>query len=220
MTEISLTNTVIEGAIPYGCDSENGAIADVACSTIDSGELTAEELNTEVVNEETGGIAGVAGQFGLKGDIFLAQLVNFLIVLVILWIFLYKPVLKFLNERQEKIEKSVKHAEEIEKRVKAIDIERESIVTEARQAAQTILEKAQADSKTRSDEMVEAAKREVERVITRGKEQLAGEKTEMMRELRKEVVALAVKAAERILTDGIDEKKSQSLAEEVVRKLT
>ncbi|MFH1631538.1 MAG: F0F1 ATP synthase subunit B [bacterium] len=184
-------------------------------------DTTEHELTSETHEEvEAEGIAAVAGQFGLNGSIFVAQLVNFLIVLIVLWIFLYKPVVKFLDERQEKIEKSVKQAEEIEKRVIEIDKERESILAEARKEAQEVIEKAQADSKTRSDEMVASAKREVERVIARGKDQLVEEKDGMMRDLRKEVVDLAVKAAERVLSEQIDENKSQSLAEEVVRKMT
>ena len=181
----------------------------------------AQELNTETIEEPSSDpIAAVAGQFGLDGQIFVAQLVNFLIVLLVLWWFAYKPIVRLLEERQEKIEKSVKQAEEIEKRMDAIEQEHDSIVIEARKEAQTIIGKAQTQGKERGEEIVSAAKREVERVIAKGKQQLEEEKAGMLRDLRKDVVEISITAAEKILREKIDDSKSQSLAEEVVRKMS
>ena len=186
---------------------------------IEEGEI---EVHEEVGHEEVeqGPIGAVAGQFGLNGTMFVAQLINFLIVMIILWAFVYKPIMRILEERQEKIEKSVKQADEIEQRVADIEKEREAVIIEARKESQAIAEKAGKDATVRGDEMIAAAKREVERVISKGKIQLSAEKTEMLREMRKDVVDIAMKAAARIVQDSVDEKKSKSLAEEVVRKMT
>ena len=175
---------------------------------------------TETSTESTNPISAVAGQFGLNAPIFIAQLVNFLIVLAVLWMFVYKPVIKFLDERAEKIEKSVKDAELIEKRLKEIIAEREEVLSAARKESSALLEKAQADSELRGQEMVAAAKREVERVIAKGKQSLAEDQETAMRELRKEIIDLSLKAATRILQKEVDGKKAQSIAEEVVRKMS
>ena len=172
------------------------------------------------ITETENPITAVAGQFGLNGQIFAAQLINFLLVLVILWRFVYRPIVNRLDERQEKIEKSVKQADSIEKRVAQIELEREDVLSVARREAQKISEQAHEHGQARHEEIVSAAKREVERVITKGKEQLTLEKDLMMKEVRKDIVDIAVKAAARILQEGLDEKKSQSLAEETVRKMT
>ncbi|OGL96220.1 ATP synthase F0 subunit B [Candidatus Uhrbacteria bacterium RIFOXYA2_FULL_41_8] len=161
----------------------------------------------------------VAGQFGLNGQIFAAQIINFLIVLIILWKFVYNPIVKMLDQRSEKIEQSMKHADEIEKRVALIEKERDQVITQAQKQAQEIIEKAHAQGETRQDEIILAAKREVERVIAKGKDQLADEKTIMIKEMKKEIVDLAMKATTRILRDQVDEVKSKSLAEETIRKL-
>jgi F0F1-type ATP synthase membrane subunit b/b' len=68
--------------------------------------------------------------------------------------------------------------------------------------------------------MVEKAKREVERVVVQGKAQLKTEGETMLRDMRKDIVELAVDATRKILNEAIDEKKATSLAEEVVRKMT
>lgn len=178
------------------------------------------ETHTETQAESENPITAVAGQFGLNGQMFTAQLINFLLVLLVLWRFAYRPIVKMLDERQEKIEKSVRQADEIEKRVSDIENEREEILNIARKEAQEIAEKAHQHGEARREEIVSAAKREVERVISKGKEQLTAEKETMMRDLRKDIIDIAVKAATRIAGDQIDETKSKSLAEETIRKMT
>ncbi len=180
----------------------------------------ADETHEEVGHEEQGAIGAVAGQFGVDVPSFLGQLVNFLIVFLVLWAVVYKPVLKLLKDREEKIEKSVKMADDIEIRLSAVEAERESIIKESKKEAQGIAEAATKSAEARREEVVTAAKKEVERVIAKGKLQLAEEKAEMLREMRRDIVDIAMKAATHVAQDAIDEKKSKSLSEEVVRKLT
>lgn len=184
-------------------------------TNIETTELTGTVEATEAA-EETGAL----GTLGIDGGIFVAQLVNFLVVLLVLWKFAYKPIVKMLDQRSECIEKSIKDAEHVEKRVAALEDERKEIVAEARAEAAKVMELARTDAEAMKTDMVEKAKREVERVVVNGKAQLKADQEAMMREARKELVEIAVSAAKRILADGVDEKKSASLAEEVVRKLT
>lgn len=183
--------------------------------------LAAEGTETGSHEEATeGGPAAILGTFGLRGDLFAAQLVNFLLVLLVLWKFAYKPIMKMLEEREQKIAKSVADAEAIEQRMKEFTAEREAMMNAARKEAQDIIVTAMTQSDERKAEMIDAAKREVERVIAKGKQQLIQDKEAMLHEVRKDMVDIAVKAAARIIHEGLDPKKSQSLAEEVVRKMT
>jgi len=205
--EINTDETVIGGDVEECLDHD-------CVDTANAGETH------EAVEESANPIGAVAGQFGINGQIFAAQLINFLIVLIVLWKFVYKPIVKMLDERSEKIEKSMKQADDIEKRVTEIEKEKDQIVTTAQKQAQGIIEKAHEQGKARQDEIIGAAKKEVERVIIKGKEQLNDEKAVMLKELKKDIVDLAVKATTRILQDQVDETKSKSIAEEAVRKMT
>lgn len=186
----------------------------------DEATATEQTATTTEAHEEASGPAAVLGTFGLRGDLFAAQLVNFLLVLLVLWKFAYKPIMKMLAEREARIAKSVVDAEVIERRVGEFEAERASMLTAARKEAQAIVTEAIAQSDERRNEMIDAAKREVERVIGKGKHQLEADREAMLREVRKDMVDIAMKAAARILHEGVNEKKSQSLAEEVVRKMT
>lgn len=127
--------------------------------------------------------------FGVSWKLLLAQAVNFGIVLVALWYFLYKPVMTTLEKRREVVAKGVEDARRAEEklagadseaasRVTAADGEAQAIVTSARQAAAaqtaTTLEEAreraarlEADAKARAEEGAAHALRESEREVTR-----------------------------------------------------
>lgn len=63
----------------------------------------------------------IFNQFGINPILLLAQIVNFIVLLFILKKFMFKPILKVLGERRQKIEESLKNAEEIEKRLAETD---------------------------------------------------------------------------------------------------
>jgi len=60
-------------------------------------------------------------QFGIDWKLFLSQLVNFFLILIILKLFVYKPVLKIIKERNKKIKEGLDKAEEAGVRLKEID---------------------------------------------------------------------------------------------------
>jgi F-type H+-transporting ATPase subunit b len=60
-------------------------------------------------------------QFGLDWKLFLSQLINFALILLLLRVFVYKPVLKMLKERQKKIQEGLDKAKEADVRLKEID---------------------------------------------------------------------------------------------------
>lgn len=169
---------------------------------------------TEAV-EATGGL----GMLGINLKIFIAQLINFIIVLLVLWKWAYTPLVKLLDQRAERIEKSMKQADEIEKRMKEIAEDQKRIVHEAKAEAAVILDQARADADRRKKELMEGAKAEVQKVVMQGKEQLQLEKTAMLRDAKSEIVDIAIAAATKVLKDSVTEKTSHKLAQEVVEKM-
>jgi F-type H+-transporting ATPase subunit b len=127
--------------------------------------------------------------FGVNVSLLIAQAVNFAIVLVALWYFLYKPVLAAISKRQEVVAKGVQDAElasaklasadgEAQSRVQAADAEADAIVSSARESANAekarLLKEAEAravavtrDAEARAEEAAAKAKRESEKDIAR-----------------------------------------------------
>src|SRR3989338_7594104 len=112
-------------------------------------------------------------KFAIDWRTLLAQIVNFLIVLAVLYKFAYKPVLKMLRDRTAKIDKSLKEAATIQHRLDQLAREKTVILRQAKKEAQQLLEQAgqqaQANSqstltetKERVQAMTDAARREIQ----------------------------------------------------------
>lgn len=176
-------------------------------------QLAAEAVSA---SESVGGL----GTLGINLKIFLAQLLNFAIVLLVLWKWAYKPIVKLLEERQEKIERSVKQADAVEKRVVELESEQKEVIATAKSEGAKILDEARLSAEDRKKELLAKAKEEVKGVVSQGKAQLEAQKVQMIVEAREEIAAIAVEAARKIFEEGVDEKKATKLAESVVDKMT
>lgn len=137
--------------------------------------------------------------FGIDWKLLLAQAVNFGVLLAVLTYLLYKPLLKTLDERAEKVAKGVRDAEEAatalatadeeaKGRVKAADTEAQSIVASARQSATAEKARIVQDAESRAKSIADDAE-------ARAKETAA----KALRESEQEVARLAVLAAEKVL---------------------
>ena len=169
---------------------------------------------------ETSHATGGLGTLGINLKIFIAQLINFVVVLLVLWKWAYKPIVNLLDKRSERIEKSLKEADEIEKRLSELDSEQKALLAKAKQEANEVLEAARAQAESQKASMLDKAKGEVQTVVEKGKIQLQAEKEQMLRDAKSEIVAIAVEATKKILEESIDEKASQKIAEGIVEKMT
>lgn len=166
--------------------------------------------------EPTGGIATL----GINLNIFIAQLVNFVVVLLVLWKFAYKPIVKILDDRSKKIELCLFQANEVDARMKKLEIEQKEIIATAKREATLILEAAKQEAEARKLELISSAKKDVEYVVIKGKEQLRSEKTQMLQDAKTELIEMVVSATKKILEKEVDEKASQKIAAEVIAKMS
>lgn len=157
------------------------------------------------------------GTLGLNWKLFLAQLINFGIVILILWKWVFKPVAGALEKRRQKIEDSVKKAEEIEVRLKEFENSRSEQMKKARAETEEIIKKVSAQAETSKTEILGAAKAQAEKIFEEAKINIEREKEKMFQEIKEEVANLTVMATEKILREKMDEKKDKKMVEEVLK---
>src|SRR5882724_11377843 len=108
-------------------------------------------------------------KFGIDWRILLAQVVNFIVVLIVLGKFVYKPVMKMLNKRREDIEHGIKSAKEAEEKLRDADNMRLRTEKEAKEQAFQVISKAEADAGLRSDELLKQASEKRDTVVGQAK---------------------------------------------------
>lgn len=155
--------------------------------------------------------------FGVQPILLAAQVVNFLILLFILKKFLYKPILKVLEERKKKIEGSLKNAEEIERRLNEItEKEAQALLRSAREGEKIIREAG--DEYTR---IIEDAKKEYERIINKAVEDskkfMEMEKIHLINQVKDNLSDIVLLGLEKVLGRRVT-KEQRKMVDEVLKE--
>ena len=134
----------------------------------------------------------IVKEFGINPILLFAQIVNFAILLFFLKKFLYKPILKSLDDRKVKIAKSLKEAEEIEKKFQKISEEQTIILDKARAEASQIIYEAKAETKQLTEKSLAQTRESMQQLIDKNKVRMALEKDQMMLDAKKDLTELVV----------------------------
>jgi F-type H+-transporting ATPase subunit b len=158
------------------------------------------------------------GALGINVPSFIAQVVNFLILFGLLYLVAYKPVLKMLDDRSNKVKSSLEQAEVIRAQAEKAQEEFKVQIAEASKQGQLVIERA---SKT-GDEIREKAKveaqTEAEALIVRAKAEIRRERDEVIDELRKEFADLTILAASKVIGKSIDKTTHREMINQVLEE--
>ena len=91
---------------------------------------------------------------GIDVKLFLGQIINFLILLLILWRFAYKPIVKMLNDRRERIASSIANAKKIEEDLIATEQKTRGMLDQAQEEGQKVLENSNFAASAQKKEIV------------------------------------------------------------------
>jgi F-type H+-transporting ATPase subunit b len=153
---------------------------------------------------------------GINLPVLVAQIVNFSFLLLLMRLFIYKPVLKMLDERRERIREGLSAAErgretaaeanrEAQAQIDAARTEGQAIVAQAQQVAQRLQEEGRAQAATQAEALLERARSEIQL-----------ERDTAIAELRKEFADLTISAAEKVIGQSLDRGAHQRLIDDAL----
>jgi F-type H+-transporting ATPase subunit b len=163
----------------------------------------------------------ILGNLGINGKIFLAQIVNFFLLMYILKRFLYQPLINVMHEREKRIKEGLKNADKAEARIQEIEANAEKQLAKAAREADRILEKAHVEGEEHKKDLMRETQEEITHLKEEHKEQLKKEKERLMEEVRKETGDIAVQIARKIVREKIsapDKQKFLKEAEEAMEQ--
>lgn len=139
--------------------------------------------------------------FGVNWKLLLIQAINFGVLLSVLTYFLYKPVLKIIDERRQRIAEGVKKAEAATLRLEEARKEGEGIVGEAARNAEKIAAEARARASEQADEIVRNAESRAASTLKDAQAKAEEAKRQALKESEREIARAAILAAEKILRE-------------------
>jgi F-type H+-transporting ATPase subunit b len=145
-------------------------------------------------------------------------LVNFLLVLLLLYLFAYKPILRLMDQRAERIRESLEAADTARQEAASSQEAIQEQITEARREGQRIMDQArEASERFRTDEM-DKARQEAEAFVERAKQDIARERDTALQEVRASFGDLAITAAERVIRSSLDRQAHEGLINQVLEE--
>ncbi len=153
--------------------------------------------------------------FHIDWKIIIAQAINFIIVLLVLYFLAIKPLKKVMSERTMTIDKGLADAKENALMIEKSKQEYEKTIAEAKQEAHELFQVGKKEAEEKKALMLEEAKTTVENMVANGKKALEAEKAKMVDEAKAEIVSLVVKATEKLLEQTGDTKLDEKLAKQV-----
>lgn len=138
--------------------------------------------------------------FGIDVKLIVVQIINFIILVALLSYFLYKPLLKVLADREEKIAQGVKDAEAAAAAKAAADSEKQVIVSAAHKEAEAVAARAKTHADEKAATIAATADEKAAAIVAAAETKAAELKVQAHKESEAEIAKLAVLAAEKILT--------------------
>lgn len=133
----------------------------------------------------------------------------FILLVVILGKYAWKPILKAVKTREESIEQALASAELAKQEMLELKAGNEKILAEARAERDALLKDARDTKDAIINEAKAKATKEAERIMSAARDQITNEKNAAITELKNQVASLSIEIAEKILRSELasDEKQ-------------
>jgi len=155
---------------------------------------------------------------GINLGYVVSQIFNFTLLAVLLYFVAYKPVLKMLDERSDRIKTGLEDAEKASRRAAEMEQEFERRLAEARKEGQEIMAQATQMSERARLEILEKARDEARAEIEKAKVEIVRERELAMADLRQQVADLSLTISEKVIGETIDERKQRQLIAEFLER--
>ena len=150
---------------------------------------------------------------------FVIQFLSFAILLVVVFVFAYKPVKKILKKRADFVENEIKEARENNLTAQRSVDEAKEIVASSKVQASAIIQKAEQQGQEQYDALIAKAKDEVIEMKKDAEKDIERAKEEALQDIRNEMVKVALGASEEILKREVDNDDNKRLAEDFINRL-
>ena len=160
-----------------------------------------------------------AETFGWTWQLFLAQVISFTIVALLLRRFAYKPILAVLEERRRKIEEGQLNAEKIKRELAEAEKRYQEILAKANADAQKMIDEARESAAHLSERKQQEAIAAAEQIIAKAREASAIEHERTMESLKRELGRLVVDTTAKVTGKVLTPDDQRRLQEETARQL-
>jgi F-type H+-transporting ATPase subunit b len=150
---------------------------------------------------------------------FIAVLINFILLVLILHRYFYKPVLDAIDQRKHHVEQTLSEADVKLSAAKASAEEGLQVISAANSTAKQIVTEATAASQKIKDEMLKRAKEEIDEQMKRAGEEVDRYRQEVRQSMSDDVARLSVMIAEKVIKKNMTGEVQQSMVDDLIKSM-
>ena len=156
---------------------------------------------------------------GINIGYVLMQITGIAILLVVMYQFVYQPILNTLEERQAKIAKGLEDSRQAAIARDNADAEAKKILEQARAEAAKIRQEASSQGEEQRKGIIAQAEEEAKEIVAEAQQDAEEERNRILSDLRSQVAAIAVAAANKLVGESLDEQRQHELITEFFAKV-
>jgi F-type H+-transporting ATPase subunit b len=163
---------------------------------------------------------GGIGSLGINGSTLIAQLINVIILFGLLYLVAYRPIMRMLDERSNKIKESMENTEYIKQQAERAEEEAAKRIEAAAKEGQEAIARAMRTGEEVRQEAQQKAKVEAEALIARARSEIQRERDEAIEQLRQGFADITIDAAGKVIDRTLDKKAHRDIIDKVLKEST
>jgi F-type H+-transporting ATPase subunit b len=160
-----------------------------------------------------------AGIMDLRPGLAIWTALTFILLLVVLSKFAWKPIVKMLDERERSIRDAIEQAKKERLEAEKLLADQKSVLGQAQREAAELAQKSKQEVEALRADLTAKARKEADDMVGSARKQIQDEKAKALAELKGQVADLAIDAARRLIQSSLDEKSQRKLVEEYIAQL-
>jgi F-type H+-transporting ATPase subunit b len=160
------------------------------------------------------------GSLGINVSTLIAQVVNVAILFGLLYLVAYKPIMRMLDERSNKIKESMENTEYIKQQAERAEGEASKRIEAAAKEGQEAIALAMRTGEEVRQEAQQKARTEAEALIARARSEIQRERDEAIEQLRESFADITIDAAGKVIDRTLDKKAHRDIIDKVLKEST
>ncbi|MBR5091477.1 MAG: F0F1 ATP synthase subunit B [Ruminiclostridium sp.] len=155
----------------------------------------------------------------INTDTIIFTLINTLIIFLLYFFFLHKPVMKILDERKEKINSEMKAAEDAQAEAESVKAEYDAKLKESKEEAAQIVSAAVKRAGERENQIIAEAQQEAAAMKQKAEESIELEKKKAINEIKDQISDIVIMASEKVCEKEISKSDNEALINKFIAEV-
>ncbi len=178
--------------------------------------LTGFSLSVIAMTSEAGG----GSIIDVNPGVVFWTVVTFILLLLVLKKFAWKPILTALDQREAAIKESLEKAENAKKDAQRVLDENQASLAKAEDEAKKIINQSREYAEKMKDQIVKDSKEQAKKIVEDASVEITRKKEAAFSELKSQIAEIAVQAAEKIIRENLDSESQKRIVDKYITEIT